>query len=86
MTTENFCNDYVKTIFKKWDKNDNDLLERSELANWLKTELMDTPISHRHTVKGMKQLIKNADSNKDSKIDRWELFTYCLKAYTPYDD
>ena len=29
------------------------------------------------------ELISGADSNGDGKIDRWEMFEYCTKTYTP---
>ena len=28
-------------------------------------------------------MIKNADKNGDGKVDKWELYRYCLKNYVP---
>lgn len=86
MSTENFCNNYVKQIFKSWDVNENGLLERSEIKSWLNKELLETPLSHTQTRKGMADLVAKSDTNRDGKIDRWELFSYCLMSYQPEDD
>ena len=77
----NFCTGYVKMIFNQWDKDNSGILDRQELKKWLVQELKDKPLSSTHVKKGFQDLLQGADSNKDGKVDRWELYQHCIKNY-----
>lgn len=80
-----FCENYVRNVFGKWDKDNSGLLERQELKDWLRQELKDKPLTTKTVKEGFYSLVKGADGNKDGKVDRWELYHHCLNNYEPID-
>lgn len=81
MESHQFCTSYVKEIFDKWDKDKSGVLERQELKDWLKQEIKQKPLRAKHVKKGFEELVKGSDSNRDGKVDRWELYHHCVKSY-----
>ena len=81
-----FCTEYVKQVFGKWDKDKSGVLERQEIKDWLREELKAKPLRKGAVKKGFYQLIQGADANGDGKLDRWELYTHCIKSYNEATD
>lgn len=87
MTSEEshgYCVSYMKEIFDKWDKDGSGVLERQELKDMLRAELKAAPKKHNHIRKNFYELTKAEDSNKNGKVDRWEIYQKCIKNYNPY--
>ena len=81
MKSLEFCQSYVRDIFGKWDKDNSGILERQELKNWLHHEMQEKPLRKAAVKEGFLNLVKTADTNKDGKVDRWELYHHCLRNY-----
>ena len=84
--SHSFCTGYVKMIFNQWDKDNSGVLDRSELKQWLKQELKEKPLRKKQVKDGFSELVKGADSNRDGKVDRWELYQHCVKNYIPDEE
>lgn len=82
MKSYDFCQNYVRDIFGKWDTDNSGVLERQELKNWLKEELKAKPLRKKYVREGFYDMVKGSDSNHDGKVDRWELYHHCLKNYS----
>lgn len=41
--SDGFCRSYTDKIFTKYDKNNNNVLDRGELKFWLRQELVNSP-------------------------------------------
>lgn len=80
---EHFCRKYVDTVFSKWDKDGSNVLSRQELKYWLRDEQTHKPLNRKSIRESFFEMIVNADSNGDGKVDRWELYEYCVKSYVP---
>lgn len=81
---DSYCKRFVEDIFTQHDTDRSNVLERKELKNWIKEELK----GHKYFNKKMVQrefegFFTKVDTNNDGKIDRWELYDYCLKNITP---
>lgn len=76
-----FCKSYTDKIFKKYDQNNNHVLDRGELKLWLKQELAHTPFKKAEVRENFLNLVANADTNGDGMIDRGEMYQYCLKVH-----
>ena len=82
-----FCKDFVENIFLKHDNNRNNVLERGELKAWVREELRSHKFFNRKMVqRNFQEFFDKVDTNKDGKIDRWELYEYCLHNITPGDE
>jgi hypothetical protein len=81
---DSYCKSFVEGIFSKHDKDRNNILERKELKSWIRDELKSHKFLNRKMVqKEYEEFFTKVDTNKDGKIDRWELYDYCLKNITP---
>lgn len=79
-----YCKKFVDDIFTKHDKDRNNVLERKELKSWIREELKTHKYFNRKMVqKSYEEFFAKVDTNHDGKIDRWELYEYCLKNITP---
>ena len=74
-----FCRSYTDKIFTKYDKDRSNVLDRGELKKWLKTEMTNNPFKKADLRKKFMNMIASADTNGDGKIDRWEMYEYCIK-------
>lgn len=83
---DKFCRNYTDKIFNKYDRNGSNVLDRGELKSWLRHEVKNTTTLKKTEVKdNFLNWISNADSNGDGKIDRWEMYEYCVKTHTVVD-
>ena len=80
---EHFCRKYVDNVFAKWDKDNSNVLSRQELKYWLRDEQTQKPLSRKSIRDSFFEMITTADVNGDGKVDRWELYEYCVKSYVP---
>lgn len=79
-----YCKKFVEDIFSKRDRDRNNVLDRKELKNWIREELKVHKYFNRKMVqKEYEEFFAKVDTNGDGKIDRWELYDYCLKNITP---
>lgn len=76
---DKFCRTYTDKIFTKYDQNGNNVLDRGELKFWLRNELSNTPFRKAEVRENFLNLVANADTNGDGKIDRWEMYDYCVR-------
>ena len=79
-----FCRKFVEDIFLKYDNDRSNVLDKQELKSWIQEELR----THKYFNKKMVQkeyetFFRKVDTNNDGKIDRWELYDYCVKNITP---
>lgn len=81
---DQYCRNFVENIFLKHDDNRNNVLERKELKNWIREELKTHKYFDRKMVqREFEDFFRKVDTNKDNKIDRWELYDYCIKNIEP---
>lgn len=84
---DHYCRNFVESIFLKHDDNRNNVLERRELKKWIREELKTHKYINRKMVqKGFEDFFRQVDTNNDNKIDRWELYDYCIKNIEPSTD
>lgn len=84
---DHYCRNFVESIFLKHDDNRNNVLERRELKKWVREELKTHKYINRKMVqKGFEDFFRQVDTNNDNKIDRWELYEYCIKNIEPSTD
>jgi Ca2+-binding EF-hand superfamily protein len=84
---DHYCRNFVENIFLKHDDNRNNVLERRELKKWVREELKGHKYLNRKMVqKGFEDFFRQVDTNNDNKIDRWELYDYCIKNIEPSTD
>lgn len=84
---DHYCRNFVESIFLKHDDNRNNVLERRELKKWVREELKTHKYINRKMVqKGFEDFFRQVDTNNDNKIDRWELYDYCIKNIEPSTD
>lgn len=75
-----YCKTFVEDTFKRHDRDNSGILERRELKEWIRKEVQTHKYFKRQDVKNSHTSFFNmADQNGDGKVDRWELFDYCLK-------
>lgn len=79
---EQYCKGYVETVFKTWDKDNSNVLSKHEIKLWLRDQQSKGTIK-KTIKKQFYDMINNADSNGDGKLDKWELYEACLKNYIP---
>jgi hypothetical protein len=83
---DSYCRNFVESIFLKHDDNRNNVLERSELKAWVRDELKGHKYFNKKMIqKNFENFFQKVDTNKDNKIDRWELYDYCINNITPDD-
>lgn len=75
----------MDNIFTKYDVDGSNVLDRRELKLWMSDEIGAKPLRKKVAQKSFTDLIQAADANGDGKIDRWEMFDYCLKTYKEDD-
>ena len=76
---DSYCKNFVEEIFEKHDKDASGILERKELKNWIREELKTHKYFKKETVKrDHNDFFSKVDVSGDGKIDRWELYNYCL--------
>ena len=81
---DSYCKKFVEDIFLKHDKDRSNVLERKQLKTWVREELKNHTFFNKKMVqKEFDQFFAKVDTNNDGKIDRWELYDYCLKNITP---
>ena len=81
---DSYCRDFVENIFLKHDQNRNNVLERGELKAWIRDELKGSKFFNRKMAqKNFENFFQKVDTNHDGKIDRWELYDYCLRNISP---
>ena len=79
-----YCKKFVEDIFLAHDKDRSNVLERKELKGWIREELKSHKYFNRKLVtRNFEAFFNTVDANNDGKIDRWELYEYCLKNITP---
>ena len=76
-----FCKQYVENIFQKYDTDYSNVLERRQLKNWANEEVRKRPLQKRQALAEFNNFVKEIDTNGDNKIDKWELYDYCVKNY-----
>lgn len=82
-----FCRNFVESIFSKHDRDRNNVLDRGELKSWVRDELKgQKQMNKRMVQKNFEEFFQKVDTNDDNKIDRWELYDYCLANITPEDN
>ena len=82
-----FCRQFVEDIFLKYDKDRNYILEKKELNGWTKEYVQTHPFFNKKLVqKDFEMFFRKVDTSHDGKIDRWELYNYCIKNIKPEDD
>ena len=47
--------------------------------------MQSRPLNKRLVQKDFAMLIQEADTNGDGKLDRWEMYEYCMKTYREDD-
>ena len=81
---DSFCKKFVTDIFDKHDTDRSNVLEKRELKSWIRDELAQHRFFNKKMVqKGFEDFFKKVDTNNDGKIDRWELYEYCIHNITP---
>ena len=81
---DDFCKKFVEDIFLKHDLDRSNILEKRELKVWVNEELRSQRFLNKKMVqKNFEDFFKKVDTNNDGKIDRWELYEYCIKNITP---
>jgi len=84
---DKYCKKFVEDIFLKRDTDMSGVLERRELKNWVRDELKTHPYYNKKMVQTKyDEFFTQVDTNNDGKIDRWELYDYCVKNITPEDN
>ena len=84
MATDEYCKGFVEDIFQKHDANRNNVLERNELKDWVRAELRSNRFFNKGQVqKNFQSFFDKVDSNRDGRIDRWELYDYCIHHMGP---
>lgn len=84
---DSYCRSFVENIFHRHDLNRNNVLERSELKAWVRDELKGTKFFNRKMVqKNFEDFFQKVDTNHDNKIDRWELYDYCVRHVAPENE
>ena len=78
---DQFCRKFVDDIFTKYDVDGSNILDRRELKLWLNKEMTSRPLNKRLVQRDFQTLIQEADTNGDGKLDRWEMYEYCMKTY-----
>ena len=82
-----YCRTFVQSIFSQHDRDRNNVLDRGELKSWIRDELKgQKQLNKRLVQKNFEDFFQKVDTNKDNKIDRWELYDYCLANITPEDN
>lgn len=81
---DKFCRSYTDKIFNKYDQNGNNVLDRGELKLWLRQEMSNNANTFMKKTDVKEKFLNlianaNADTNGDGKIDRWEMYEYCIK-------
>ena len=81
---DKFCKGFVEDIFLKYDNDRSNVLDRKELKGWIQDELKSHKYFNKKLVqKEYEQFFRKVDTNNDGKIDRWELYEYCMNNLTP---
>lgn len=81
---DKYCRNFVEDIFAKHDKDRSNVLERKELKTWIRDELKTHKYFKRDIVKKeFDEFFAKTDANADGKIDRWELYDYCMNNMQP---
>lgn len=81
---DSFCKNFVEEIFLKHDSDRSNVLERRELKAWIRDELKTHKFFNKKMVqKNFQDFFDKVDTNHDGKIDRWELYDYCIHNITP---
>ena len=78
---DGFCRQYVDTIFSKYDGDNSNVLDRREIKAWMRSAINNNPLHKRLTKKEFNRFLADADTNGDGKLDRWEIYNYCVKNY-----
>ena len=77
---DSYCKKFVEDIFLKHDTDRSNVLERRELKGWVNEELKAHKFFNKKMVqKNFEDFFHKVDTNNDGKIDRWELYEYCIK-------
>ena len=81
-----FCRKFVDDIFASYDKDRNYILEKKELKNWTNEYVKTHPFFDKKLIiKDFESFFTKVDTSHDGKIDRWELYNYCIKNIKPED-
>lgn len=81
---DSFCKKFVEDIFLKHDSDRSNVLEKRQLKTWVREELKSHRFFNKKMVqKGFDDFFRKVDTNNDGKIDRWELYQYCINNITP---
>ena len=84
---EQFCRQFVNDIFVRYDKDNSNFLESNELNGWVQSYLNTHSFLNEKMIKDdFEYFFRKVDSDNDRRIDRWDLFDYCLKNVTPDED
>jgi hypothetical protein len=79
-----YCRQFSDEIFTKYDKDGSNVLERKELKTWMRDEVKSHNYMNRPVImKEFDQFFNKVDTNKDGKIDRWELYEFCVYNMKP---
>ena len=82
-----FCRKFVEDIFRDYDTDRNYILERNEMKGWIHEYVKSHPFFDKQLItKDFETFFKKVDTSHDGKIDRWELYLYCIKNIKPDDD
>lgn len=81
---DTYCRKFVTDIFDKHDSDKSGVLERRELKVWVREEIKGHRYMNKTLVqKEFDEFFNKVDINNDGKIDRWELYTYCMHNMRP---
>ena len=84
---EKFCRKFVDDIFFKYDKDHSNILEKGELQGWVRGYLSTHLFFSKKMVeRDFENFFRKVDKDNDNRIDRWDLYDYCLKNITPDDE
>ena len=78
---DRFCRKFIDDLFRKYDLDGDNVLDSREIKLWMQKEIKDKPLRRRVAEREFKILTSKVDSNFDGKIDKWELYDYCMRNY-----
>lgn len=81
---DSYCKKFVEDIFLRHDRDLSNVLERKEIKGWIKDELKShTYFNKKMVQREFEDFFVKVDTISGGKIDRWELYDYCLNNITP---
>ncbi len=76
-----FCRKYVEDVFSKWDTDNSNVLNKQQLKKWATHEQKQSGVWKSKIKKEFFEMVLKADQNGDGKLDKWELYEFCVSNY-----